>query len=99
MERCLLFRFEGPLSGRKRRAWDSTILEDAVALLALVAGQGVEPAEDSDGTDGRWRIARQVAPDRVISSLDPDACHEHNCRQKKSTVTKPTSMPSPTPGW
>src|SRR4051794_9707046 len=30
---------------------------EAVALLALVAGQDVEPAEDSDGTDGRWRIA------------------------------------------
>src|SRR6266542_2268006 len=31
----------------------------AVALLALVAGQDVEPAEGSDGTDGRWRIARK----------------------------------------
>jgi hypothetical protein len=30
---------------------------EAVALLALVAGQDVEPAEGSDGTDGRWRIA------------------------------------------
>ena len=39
----------------------------ALALLALVAGQDVEPAEGSDGTDGRWRIARKVAPDRVIS--------------------------------
>ncbi len=29
----------------------------ALALLALVAGQDVEPAEGSDGTDGRWRIA------------------------------------------
>jgi hypothetical protein len=26
----------------------------AMALLALVAGQDVEPAENSDGTDGRW---------------------------------------------
>ena len=33
----------------------------AVALLALVAGQDVEPAEGSDGTDGRWQIARKVA--------------------------------------
>ena len=33
----------------------------AVALLALVAGQDVEPAEGTDGTDGRWRIARKVA--------------------------------------
>src|SRR5512142_1542579 len=47
----------------------------AVALLALVAGQDVEPAEDSDGTDGRWRIARKVAEDRVVSTVDPDARH------------------------
>jgi hypothetical protein len=45
----------------------------AVALLALVAGQDVEPAEGSDGTDGRWRIAREVAGDRVISVNDPEA--------------------------
>ena len=47
----------------------------AVALLALVAGQDVEPAEGSDGTDGRWRIARKVAEDRVISTVDPEARH------------------------
>jgi len=50
---------------------------EALALLALVAGQDVEPVEDSDGTDGRWRIARQVATDRVISTVDPDARHAH----------------------
>jgi IS5 family transposase len=50
---------------------------DAVALLALIAGQDVEPVEGSDGTDGRWRIARRVAPDRVISTVDPDARHAH----------------------
>jgi IS5 family transposase len=47
----------------------------AVALLALVAGQDVEPAEGSDGTDGRWRIARKVSEERVISVHDPDARH------------------------
>ena len=46
-----------------------------MGLLALVAGQDVEPAEGSDGTDGRWRIARKVAEDRVISTVDPDARH------------------------
>ena len=54
--------------------------EDArrvVALLALIAGQDVEPAEGSDGTDGRWVIARNVAPDRVISVVDPEARHAH----------------------
>jgi hypothetical protein len=49
----------------------------AVALLALVAGQDVEPAEGSDGTDGRWRIARRVAEDRIISTVDPQARHVH----------------------
>jgi len=50
---------------------------DAVALLALIAGQDVEPVEGSDGTDGRWRIAQKVAPNRVISTVDPDARHAH----------------------
>ena len=50
---------------------------EAVALLALVAGQDVEPVEGSDGTDGRWRIAQRVAPDRVISTVDPDTRHVH----------------------
>ena len=35
----------------------------------------MEPAEGSDGTDGRWRIARKVAEDRVVSTVDPDARH------------------------
>jgi len=48
---------------------------EAVALLALVAGQDVEPADGSDGTDGRWKIAGKVAEDRVISTVDPDARH------------------------
>jgi len=43
----------------------------------------VEPAEGSDGTDGRWKIARRVAPDRVISTVDPEARHAHKSRQKK----------------
>jgi hypothetical protein len=55
----------------------------AVALLALVAGQDVEPAEGSDGTDGRWRIARKVAPERVISTVDPEARHAHKTRHRR----------------
>ncbi len=50
---------------------------EAVALLALIAGQDVEPVEGSDGTDGRWRIAQKVVPDRVISTVDPEARHAH----------------------
>src|SRR5277367_1699869 len=50
---------------------------EAVALLALIAGQDVEPLEGSDGTDGHWQIARHVAADRVISTVDPEARHAH----------------------
>ena len=46
---------------------------DALGLLALVAGQDVEPGD----TEGTWRIARRVAPDRVISTVDPEARHMH----------------------
>jgi IS5 family transposase len=56
---------------------------DALGLLALVAGQDVEPAGDSDGTDGRWRIAREVAPDRVISTVGPEARHTRKSRSQR----------------
>ena len=56
---------------------------DALGLLALVAGQDVEPADGSDGTDGRWRIARKVAPDRVISTVDREARHTRKCKSKR----------------
>jgi IS5 family transposase len=55
---------------------------NAVGLLALVAGQDVEPAEGSDGRDGRWRIAKRTARDRVISTVDPDARHIHKNRTR-----------------
>ena len=57
--------------------------QGAVALLALVAGQDVEPAEGSDGTDGRFRIARKVASDRVISTVDPDARHTRKSPEQR----------------
>jgi IS5 family transposase len=47
-----------------------------VGLLALVAGQDVEP----DDEPGTWRIARRVAPDRVISTVDPETRHMHKSR-------------------
>ncbi|MEU9118240.1 IS1182 family transposase, partial [Streptomyces sp. NPDC048483] len=53
---------------------------NAVGLLALVAGQDVEPADGSDGRDGRWRITRGTAPDRVVSTIDPDSRHAHKTR-------------------
>ena len=56
---------------------------DALGLLALVAGQDIEFAEDSDGTDGRWKIARKVAPDRVISTVAREARHTRKSKSKR----------------
>ena len=47
-----------------------------VGLLALVAGQDVEEGD----TPGSWRIARNVAKDRVISTVDPQTRHMHKSR-------------------
>jgi hypothetical protein len=71
---------------------------EAVALLALVAGQDVEPVEDSDGTEGRWRIARRVAPDRVISTVDPEARHAHKTRSRRQDGYKAHVMVEPDTG-
>ena len=56
---------------------------DALGLLGLVAGQDVEPADGSDGTGGRWRIARKVAGDRVISTVDTQARHTRKSKSKR----------------
>lgn len=45
---------------------------EAAELLATVVGQDVE-----EGDDGVFRIARRVAKDRVVSTVDPDARHGH----------------------
>ncbi len=51
---------------------------EALALLALIAGQDVEWIDDEDSpAGGAWRIARRVAEDRVISVIDPEARHAH----------------------
>src|SRR6185369_593904 len=47
-------------------------VRQAAALLATVVGQDLELTED-----GRFRIARRVAPDRVISTVDPETRHGH----------------------
>jgi IS5 family transposase len=58
----------GALDGRGLSAG----VEQAAALLAAVVGQDLD--EDADGV---FRIARRVAKDRVISTVDPDARHGH----------------------
>jgi IS5 family transposase len=50
--------------------------EALVGLLALVAGQDVEQGD----TPGSWRIARNVAKDRTISTVDPETRHMHKSR-------------------
>jgi hypothetical protein len=48
------------------------VVAQAAVLLATVVGQDLEAGED-----GRFRLARKVAADRVISTVDPDARHGH----------------------
>ena len=45
---------------------------EAAALLATVTGQDIEETDD-----GRFRIFEGTAPDRVISTVDPEARHGH----------------------
>ena len=67
---------------------------EAVALLALVAGQDVEPGE----RPGSWRIARKVAPDRVISTVDPQARHTRKTSAHKRDGYKAHVAAEPTSG-
>jgi hypothetical protein len=59
----------GALDGREEL---SAAVTQAAALLASVVGQDLD--EDADGV---FRIARRVAKDRIISTVDPDARHGH----------------------
>jgi IS5 family transposase len=80
------------LAGVEGLALDQAAAE-AVGLLALVAGQDVEPGD----TDGSWRIAPRTAADRVISTVDPDSRHIHKNRSvyrngyKAHVVVEPTT--------
>jgi hypothetical protein len=58
----------GVLEGREL----DPVLAAAGALLATVLGQDLDI-----GDDGVFAIARRVAPDRVISTVDPAARHGH----------------------
>jgi hypothetical protein len=50
----------------------SEAVSQSAALLATVLGQDLD-----QGDDGVFRIARRVAKDRVISTVDPDTRHGH----------------------
>ena len=59
-------------------------IEDAelvgyVELLRIVAAQDVEPDDSGDGV----RIRQGVAPDRTISTVDPDTRHGHRSRKDR----------------
>ena len=54
---------------------------DAVGLLGVVVGQDVEPDPDREG---KWRIARRVAADRIISVVDPQTRHGHKSRSQRT---------------
>jgi IS5 family transposase len=58
----------GVLAGRSI----TSAVAEAARLLAVVVGQDLEQAGD-----GGFRVARKVAADRVISTVDPDARHGH----------------------
>ena len=62
------YRALGALRGRKL----GPEVAEAFALLATVIGQDIE-----ETADGRFVIAQGVAPDRVISVVDPQARHGH----------------------
>jgi Transposase DDE domain/Transposase domain (DUF772) len=62
------YRALGALRGRRLGAE----VAQAAELLATVIGQDIE-----ETADGRFIIAQGVAPDRVISVVDPQARHGH----------------------
>lgn len=57
---------------------DDDDLNEAVALLRIVAAQDLVLDEEGNVT-----IRREVAPDRVISVVDPDARHGHRARHDR----------------
>jgi IS5 family transposase len=61
---------------------DADEAAQALALLALLAGQDVEWIDDGTG-GGVWRIARKVAHDRVISTVDTETRHAHKSLSRR----------------
>ena len=55
----------------------------AAQPLATVVGQDLEHDPETDGEAGALRIARPVATDRVIPTVDPDARHGHKSSARR----------------
>ncbi len=68
---------------------------DAAGLLGVVAGQDVEA---DPKVPGRWRIARRVAPGRVVSTVDPEARHAHKTRSQRRDGYKAHIVAEPDTG-
>ena len=74
-----------------RDALIDRVARDAMAALAVLQGRTLDPVTDVNArllaslvgqdleqtADASFRIARRVAPDRVISTVDPQARHGH----------------------
>lgn len=66
-----------PSSPAAAPGWSGFQVEQAARLLATALGQDL-----TEGSDGVFRVARKVAPDRVISTVDPETRHGHKTRAR-----------------
>jgi hypothetical protein len=81
------------------------LTKDGTAILRVLDGRELEPALAKAGAslatvlgeDGVFTIARRVAPDRVISTVDPQARHGHKTSAHRFDGYKGTSRLTRTP--
>jgi hypothetical protein len=65
---------------------------EAAALLATVTGQDIEETDD-----GRFRIFEGTAPDRVVSTVDPQARQGTRLPPRALMATRHMWPSTPTP--
>jgi len=95
-----------------RKQLVDALAKDGTAVLAVLEGRELDPAatqagallatvlgqDDLDiGAGGVFTIARRVAPDRVISTVDPQARHGHKTSPTASMGTRDTLRSTRTP--
>ena len=68
----------------------SSAVTEAAELLATVLGQDLDQTQGQGGQPGVFKVARRVAKDRVISTVDPQARPAPGTRAQRagSTATK-----------